>query len=341
MKELKERWCTDEGLLIRDQVLISLIKNRPFEKIQGLQKHGGRWDLRGIVFPRSDDELMEIDGYKYDRRSNHFYIINKNIEEIDFSYADISSVRLVNCQFRNVVFKNGVAKKIIVESSDFEGVDFIDVDFRYSLMNLNIRKNSGSFVNTTFKQCNLSYTHFCFPIIKNCKFHSCKMKEVNFDGSRLSDCIFEETLLEDSWFRGYSLYAKKPALSLFRRFDLKNFPNEMRDVDFSKSRLSGVSFSHGIDLSTCAFPTEENLLVVENTSLFFNKLKSKMNEIWCPEEIKKGESLIDNILYSADKREQTIDVIDLKIFKEDKENSVFNKKFIELLMSCKGSEGIA
>jgi len=170
---------------------------------------------------------------------------NIHLENVDLSRANLAYSLWVRCSFRNVHFANSKARGVNFTSSTMESARFEDSDLKLANWGMD-RLNGPLVIDTLFVGCDLRQSMYAHPLFRNCRWVDCNLKGINFRGSRFEDCSFEG-LLDEVWFRGHSS-DPEPRIAALR--------NPMKNVDFSRAELTGVSFSHGIDLTSCEFPSE-------------------------------------------------------------------------------------
>ena len=270
---------------------------------------GGKLDLRGIGFPRPvNSETKSFKGHDYLSEEGNLSFKKVKFDNIDFSGSSFSSIHFDRCLFNNVTFGKVKAKNVRFWDCHFKDVDFTKSDMRGSSLNINIGKESGSFRNVRFSECDLRQTEYSFPLFDGCEFIHCNLKEVDFNGSRFSSCSFEGKL-DSVAFRGYALNVNSN--KLFFKLNPEKFPNPMNQVDFTSAELLGVDFTDGIDLSKCTFPVNENYLLIDD----LNKMcaeSSKVLPLFFTDEKDRNMALglIENMYCREEKRDQRMDFMD-------------------------------
>ena len=331
-KELVNRWKTSEGQQLLFSILSNLKKNKPLDKIKGLEKYAGRWDLRGAILSiLKTENKIQGEGTSFTQKYGSLKLKKTVIESVDFSYADISYSWWQECQVSNCLFEDTKACELHVYATDFTNCTFRKVNFTYSDLNRNIGKKSGSFKGSYFIDCNLKECILSFPNIENCRFENCNFIATNFDGSRFKDCKFIGKV-DSSWFSGYSTTAQKSIFGIFNRVNPRDYPNLMENVDFSEAELVGVSFINGIDLSECTFPHDDKrYLLIENLDRVYPNIKKIIDKEWAGEEKRKGLAFIDVVLYKPNYHNQKMDLVDKMLLTDQGKDSEFGEKFFNLL----------
>lgn len=309
-KELVDRWSsTADGRNLLGAVAVALKKNIPIKDVAGLGLIDDRIDLRGAVLSTiTKRQTIGTKAHSLTLKTGSLKLKKATIENIDFSYADISYGLLQESMVTNCLFKDTIAKEMDIYASDFERCTFERTNFAYSFMNKNVADNAGSFKNCKFLKTNLKETIFSFPVIDNCIFEDCKLYGADFDGSRMRNVTFVGEV-DSPFMGGYSWTAQKSLFWIFNKIDPKNYPNQMQNIDFTRANIKDIMFQNGIDLSGCKFPTNGDFIMVKNVSKLFPKLRDFILKNWEGEELEQGLSLVDNLYFGPKKQGMTADVI--------------------------------
>lgn len=260
-KKLIERWLTDDGKNLLEAIIQHLRKGKNLNGLNGLEKFEGKFDLRGISFPKTYSEYR-YKGKLVTQVTGSLSFKNVKIDNTDFSYADLQQTNWKNCDFSNLTFSKTQLEQLRISNCSFENVTFNNSRLSYSYLNIRSGKKSGYFKNVVFKKSQLNETLFSFPRFDNCLFDDCNLHAANFDGSRFKDCKFAGKL-NSPWFRKHSIMEYEPYL-IFNRINKKQFVNEMLNVDFKDANLEYVSFDKDLDLSKCHFASNVKFKVNES-----------------------------------------------------------------------------
>lgn len=310
MKELINRWNSEQGKALLAEIIKNISMGIPLESIIGLNKYLGRWDLRGAKLSKIETK-QKIESGKYDfiKTTGTFRVKNITLESIDFSFADISYSVFENTILRDCLFDNLKGKELRFIACHIENCSFFKSNISYSFINENVGSNSGHIKNVKFVQTNLAESIFYFPIVEDCIFSDCNLIATNFDGSRMKNCKFIGKV-DSAFFNGYSLNANKSVLLFFNKINPMNFLNPMENIDFSEAQLIGVTFKNGIDLSKCKFPKNENYIVIKNANKTFLKAKEKISIEWDGEDKRIALYMIEKVYYTNEYFNQSICIID-------------------------------
>jgi len=236
----------------------------------------------------------------------------------------IGNSKFIKCKF----IKCNLSKYKFT-NCEFEDCDFINCNFYESFLALNKNYDSGRFLKCLFLECNLAKASFNFPIIDECEFRNCNLNETNFDGSRFSNTKFIG-LLDSCFFRGYSIYATSNSLFSFSKFDATLLANQMINVDFSSSKMVGVSFTDKINLSSCLFPKGDRYVFISNLNLTVNKVLEVIESSYVDGyQRETAIKIIKFVHYNKNKQEQQSDFIDSFVAEEmsDEDEGVSLKVF--------------
>ena len=328
--QLIKRWKTEEGKALLKSIKNSLQIGQPLDILK-IEKHNGRWDLRGAELSvLKKENRIEVSGHGFSQKQGSLKLKKINLENIDFSFSNISYSWLERCYISNCVFKETKAKELYVVASEFEDCIFEKSDLSYSFLNENIGSNSGHFKNVNFVETNLKECSFCFPIIESCVFDDCLLYATNFNGSRLSNIKFLGEV-NCPIFSGYPQRIHKSIFGIFNRVNPYDFFNKMTNVDFSECKMIGVSFINGIDISNCKFPNNENYIVIKDIQKTFNEVLHIVDKEWDAEEKRIAKNLINNIYFSQERQSQKMDVVDKFLLTDNTNKQEFGEIFFNLI----------
>jgi len=327
MQELKNRWLTQEGKKNLTNIINCLQRGNSLNTVNNLIKHAGRWDLRGAELSiLAKENKIEAGSHSVSQKLGTLKLNGVNLNSIDFSFADLSYACFSKISIDNCLFNNTNAKELDVTATNFSNCIFKKTNLVGSYFNQNQGGNSGSFKNIDFIESNLSKCIFYFPIIENCTFKDCKIKETDFDGSRFKDTIFIGKI-ESAWFRGYAENYKKSLFELLISKKLKNIRNEMINVDFSKCELEDVLFENEINLNRCDFPNGEKYIIVKNLEKVYEKLKSIINNDWDSEYKRVALFWIENLYFSKKKQNMKVDIVNRELTSNHFPNELYSTFF--------------
>lgn len=329
--KLINRWQTENGVAVLNSFVKCISSNKPLEFVTGLEKHAGKWDLRGANFAKLlKEQYAAHKQFEYSQNESYFKFKNCSLKTIDFSYANLNFSSFQNCKIEDCIFDNTSLKQTTIVGSDIINCLFYKSNLSYARLNDNIADNSGSYKHVKFIESNLSESFFCFPEIEDCVFENCNLKATNFDGARFKDCTFFG-IVDSCWFRGYSVNATKSILGIFNRINPQKYRNKMQNIDFSNAKLIGVSFGTNINIDQCVFP-QEGYLILKNITKVIPMARKTIDENWIEEDKKTAFHLIDNVYYKKEYFEQDFVLIDRYLL-EELFGVVFANKLFELFKS--------
>lgn len=305
-KKIKQRWADSELAPVRQHILSSVKGKRDLRKISSLPQYNEKIDLRGFEFLQPE----EIEAVRGASRKKNFFIEDAVFENVDFSNSDLSYIRWSNCTFRGCLFHKVSFAHGKMEECDIADSVFTDCDFKSASLGLRGKKGGGTCRNVSFTKCKFKDVIFYHLKMEHCRFDNVSYDETFFNGARLSDCVFTGEIRE-AVFRGYHWLPNDQSFidKLFTRRRKPEELNRMVNVDFRNARFGDVTFSDGIDLSTCLFPEQENYIKIANTKAVFAKVKEIIGKQWSEPYREKGLSYIDKVLYSEDKQEMSMDYL--------------------------------
>jgi len=334
IKEIKERWTTIEGENMLKTIIRCLQKHTSLEKC--VEKIDGKWDLRGIKFSAPQIKQYSILNYSLKQNENVLEFKDVTIEDIDFSFSDLSYTSWVKCEFKNIKTFNTKANYLKLWACSMKWSHIEKTDFQNSLLGGRLEANSGLFEGVVFRESNFAKTYYSFPLFKDCVFDHCNLTEVNFDGSRFEDCTFTGKLCS-TIFRGITTHFGKQTL-LEKKIAPNDFPNLMKNVDFTPAELNGVSFINGVDLSTCKFPSSDDYLLINNLAELYAEAKVIIASEWVGKFKQFGLQTIDLIYYTNHHINQKLEILD-KNFLIEQFGLDFAEKFFELIKRISGKNG--
>ncbi|WPU98893.1 pentapeptide repeat-containing protein [Mucilaginibacter sp. cycad4] len=326
IKEIKDRWTTIEGEKKLKTIIRCLQKHTSFDECA--EKIDGRWDLRGIKLSEPQIKQYSILNYSIKENENILEFKDVKLKNIDFSFSDLSYTTWIRCEFENIKMLNTKANYLKFWACSMKLSDIEKTDFQNSLLGGRLEVNSGSFEDVKFKESKFNKTYYSFPLFKDCVFKNCNLTEVNFDGSRFEDCAFTGKLCS-TIFRGITSHFEKQTF-FEKKINPNDFPNLMKNVDFTRAELNGVSFINGVDLSTCKLPALGDYLLVSNLAELFAEVKATITSEWGGEHMRIGLQVIDLIYYTNHHTNQKLEIVD-KTFLIEQFGSDFAEKFYGLV----------
>ncbi len=249
-QSLIDRWKSGVGAKLQTQIIARLKNGRFIGDLDGLAKVEGKFDLRGISFPKTYSEY-DYKGKQIKQVSGSLSFKNVELADVDFTYCDLQHTKWRHCKFNRIDFRHAQLQQLELIACGFEDVLFHDARLSYSFMNIRDGKESGYFRHVRFSKSKLNETRFSFPTIEDCQFDNCNLYAADFDGSRLKNCKFLGEV-NSPWFRRHSKNEFEPNF-FFNQIDKTRFVNPMENIDFTEATLKYVSFSKDLDLSSCKF----------------------------------------------------------------------------------------
>ncbi len=276
-EELTQRWQTPEGRRLQQEVLRHLQRRRDLSQVSFLQRHQGRYDLRGIDLSRTPWHKFSAEaelsrGY---RARVNFALGGKYIfkgavlRDADLSYANLGQARFEHCHFENTIFHDANYVGVGDESCTFLEVDFGGADMRGATMGL----GGARYEAVSFRKADMRTVHCYRGYFIDCDFSDARLEEVDFSASHLINCRFKGKLRK-VWFRGY--YATPDDERAFGKTET----NPMANVDFSESVLWEVMFRNSCDLSTVIIPQDGEHFLFHHWPRLLSRAMEEVEEHW-------------------------------------------------------------
>ena len=308
MKSLRDRWKTLEGEKLRFDIISALKENKGFDTIPNLTKFNNKYDLRGIVFPYSIGETTKTGKLSLTNvERTQFY--NTKIINADLSYCDLTLTEFIDCSLENIYAIKGKFVSCRFLGTNVSNSIFDECNFEESGMG-KYRKESNNpckFENLYFIKCNLKNTLYLVAEYRKVTFDNCKIKDVDFDGTRFFDCVFKGELDSVMFYGNSRILMPTKNESPVDRF---TFFNSMQNVDFTEAKLLGIGFRQRCDISTCKFPQNDNYLFVYNSQLNLELIKQKLSNAFEGKEREWALRSIEDIKMWFDREGTKIYLLD-------------------------------
>jgi uncharacterized protein YjbI with pentapeptide repeats len=198
----------------------------------GLERTGGRIDLRGIVTPPRQTPSKEF--------TTDLALSGVTWRGLDFSNARIGSITLRDCVIEDCVFDGAWCRHLGIWATEVIGSTFRKADLRAASLGGVEGGKRNTFREVDFSGATLLDTAFEAANFTRCTFANAKHRKVDFAGSVFVDCVFEGVLEETTFFKNGRSEPKSP-------------PNEMKGADFRRAELRSVMF-YGMDLGDVKWP---------------------------------------------------------------------------------------
>jgi uncharacterized protein YjbI with pentapeptide repeats len=260
--------------------------------------HDGRVDLRGIRLSQPQPGgRFRVRGATFDYVRSKPIFEDLVLDNIDLSGSSLENSYWRNCTFRHVRFDRLHGRGVNFASSNMQSVSFLKADLRNANWGLD-GLDGPLLIDVEFVETDLRESTYGHPLFRNCRFVRCKLWRVNFSGSRFEECVFEG-LIEETIFNGKDR-DPDPKVAAIR--------NPMKNVDFSKAQLRNVSFSRGIDLTSCMFPSE-GYLRIPHPRRTFQRLLATISSAWSGAAKESAKTFIELTLSADFTEEQPFHII--------------------------------
>jgi uncharacterized protein YjbI with pentapeptide repeats len=237
MRLLVERWRTEEGAALAEEVLARLIAGRPLTGL-GLGEHEGRVDLRGLPAPQPRRlQRFETQGWFVEQLGDLVKFRGVRLENLDLSGAALESFRFYDAVVTGCCFDGASCRDWRLWGSDVSDSSFVGADLRESAVGTWHEGHRNSWRRADFSGADFRVGVSWEAVYEDCDFSGAKLAKVKFEQCTLARCRFSGELREVV-FDGRDL-TDRPA------------PPEMDKVDFSEATFRHVEFL-GFDLEAAA-----------------------------------------------------------------------------------------
>jgi uncharacterized protein YjbI with pentapeptide repeats len=250
---LRRRWDTPEGQAMTRQVLQRIRPSswplrRGLDGL-GIERHGGRLDLRGFktVLPRSAGLVQAPDGdLVFERLEGLTELEGLRLRGIDFSGAELRHLRLTKCVLEDCLFDYADCRDWRLWRCKVVHCSFVRSDLRDAALGTGPEGGRNTWHGADFSGADLRGS-----VLHQARFNECTFADTRLDGTAfercdIAQCRFDGRLANVS-FDGRHL-RKEPA------------PIEI-EADFSKAYFHNVDFT-GYTLCKAALPVDNDIYVV-------------------------------------------------------------------------------
>lgn len=309
--ELRRRWSTPTGQERAKEAVLAIATGRPLSRLGWLQRHEGHWDLRGLPVAATQMEAGLPLWYRVAMGLlGGGTLLRSRLASADLSYSDLRGMSFAGCLLTSVTFDYALMRCSDImgcrlTNCSFIGTDLFDAKFRGQHLG-----RSNEFQNCLFERANLGYTSHGTEHYRGCTFANIGCGHLDFCGARFVDCRFLGRL-HDVLFHGHDWSLDGPAIGQAR--DAHEMPNRLLRTDFTASELRSVGF-YGVDLTTSAFPSDGNHLVMyrpgRTASQVVSHLVQTSDEAFAAEAVAYCEALWLSEQHARNgRRDQPVDVV--------------------------------
>jgi uncharacterized protein YjbI with pentapeptide repeats len=248
MTNSSDRWQSEQGIELAEEVLASLIAGRSLTNL-GLGTYEGRIDLRGFQVPSA---------IRLKRFQSRGWFVEELGEGVRFKGAlwenlDLSNSKLQGCRFhestlRHCVFDGTDCRDWRLWGTSVEDCSFAGAKMRDSAVGTWHEGRRNIWSRVSFARADFRVGVCWSAIFEDCDFSSARLDGVKFEQCALSGCVFSGDLRSVT-FDGREL-SERPAAG------------SMTNVDFSHAEFQNVDF-RGYDLRTVTLPPDPDLLLVQ------------------------------------------------------------------------------
>jgi uncharacterized protein YjbI with pentapeptide repeats len=225
----------------------------------GLPFVGERIDLRGLAAPElSVVGEVSIAEAHLRRLANLTQIRGVRWSDIDFSGADLQSLRLFDCTLENCSFEGAICRDWRLWGTSVEDCSFRSANLRDAALGGTNERRRNSYRRIDFTKADLRGTAHESADVIGCTFADTNLKKVDFQATVFVDCSFAGELNDVAFarfaFRGESFP-----------------PNQMTGADFRCAKLRYTWFRN-LDLEDVHWPEDADHIVVSNYKLVLDRM---------------------------------------------------------------------
>lgn len=243
-KALTDRWKTEAGQALADEVIARLIAGRPFHDL-GLDDREGRVDLRFLPAPIPRRlQRFEAHGWYVERLGDLVEFQQARLENLDLSGAQLRSLRFHDSQIVGSRFDGADCHDWRLWGCDVTDCSFVKADLRGAAVGTWHEARRNVWRRVDFTGADFRGGVSWEAVYEDCDFTDAKLAKVKFEQCTLTGCRFAGELREVV-FDGRDL-TDRPA------------PPPMDKVDFSDATFRQVEFL-GFDLDAVVLPTDPDI----------------------------------------------------------------------------------
>lgn len=248
-KALNDRWKTDSGQALAEEVVARLIAGRPLDDL-GLPEHEGRSDLRSLPIPPPRRlERFEAQGWFVERLGDLVVLNGPRLQGLDLSGGQLQSLRFHDGHISECRFDGANCRDWRLWGTEVSDCSFAKASLREAAVGTwhEGRRNVWRRVDFSGSDFRIGVSHEA--VYEDCDFSGAKLDKVEFGQCAFSRCHFAGEL-KQVVFDGRDL-TDRPA------------PPPMEAVDFSDAYFNQVEFK-GFDLEAVVLPKDADVRLVRH-----------------------------------------------------------------------------
>jgi uncharacterized protein YjbI with pentapeptide repeats len=247
MKPLVERWTTENGRTVAEEVLARLMAGRPLTDL-ALGGHEGRVDLRGLpaLQPRRL-QRFETQGWFVEELGDLIKFRGVLLENLDLSGAQVQSFRLHDSTVVGSRFDAANCQDWRLWGTQVSDCSFARADLREAAVGTWDKGRRNVWRRVDFSGADFRVGVSCGAVYEDCDFSGAKLAKARFEQCTLNRCRFAGEL-RAVVFDGREL-TDRPA------------PRQMERIDFSEASFRHVEFL-GFDLQAVSLPHDPDLRLI-------------------------------------------------------------------------------
>jgi uncharacterized protein YjbI with pentapeptide repeats len=189
MSKLEERWKTDDGKKLTNEILSRLVAGKPLDSL-GLGHHDGRTDLRGLRLPSPDKkQQLRVGNWNVDLLEA-VSLSGVSLESLNFDGAYLEGLRFKNAALVNCSFVGAKCQGWRLWESDVRDSNFTRANLRGAAVGTWNEGRGNKWRNVIFSLSDFRVAVSWCALYESCVFTDSKITGVKFEQCSLIDCIF-------------------------------------------------------------------------------------------------------------------------------------------------------
>jgi uncharacterized protein YjbI with pentapeptide repeats len=246
-KALAARWRSEEGAILAEEVVASLIAGRSLEGL-GLGDHDDRVDLRYLPAPIPQRlARFESSGWFVEALGDLVTLRGVKLARLDLSGSQLQSLRFHDATIDNCRFDAAVCRDWRLWGTRITDSSFARADLRGAAVGTWHEGRRNEWRNVNFAGADFRVAVSQAALYEDCTFDAAKLAKVRFEQCAFLRCRFAGSVSEVI-FDG-------------RELPDRAVPQPMQDVDLADARLERVEFL-GCELDRVIIPKDPDISLI-------------------------------------------------------------------------------
>ncbi|GIH09242.1 hypothetical protein Rhe02_73090 [Rhizocola hellebori] len=242
MKAMRGRWSGVKGAALAQSVLDQLMHGGDLSGLP-IDAHDGRWDLRGISFPKPGKDHTRVTGLE---------IRNQHWMSMDFAGASMRQIRFFDSELDNCVFDSADCRNWSLWGSRIRDCSLDTTNLRETIWSSRYPR-TNQMLASTLRGADLRGVVAQEVQTEDCDFSQARLDGAMFERCAIARCRFAGALSEVV-FDGRDLGAAPDGRS-------RPAPAELDDVDFHGADFRFVEF-RGFNLERTRLPDRAGIHLI-------------------------------------------------------------------------------